>query len=401
MAELRAGLRVVVAAVGWPGHLFPALALARELGHRGHDVVVETFERWREVVEEVGIGFTPAEEKMVFSGLPTAGEEGPTLAEAARTLATKVADLRADLVVSDLFTLAPALAAEVAGVRRASLIPHPYPVQPAGLPRFTSGLLPPRSSLGAGAWRALRPLLELPDRSARADLNATRAELGLPRLGRSHAAISDGLALVATFPQLEYPRQWAPHVHVTGPLTFELPHSEVELPGGDAPLVLVAASTAQDPELKLVHSAIDALGDQHVRLLVTLNRAGEVWSGPVADNTTVVDWVSYTQVMPRASLVVCSGGHGTIARALADGVPVVVCPRGGDMAENGARVAWAGAGLMLPRRLHGRGPLRSAVRRVLADERYTLRAQEIASWGREHDAAARASELVERFATAD
>ena len=56
-----------------------------------------------------------------------------------------------DVVVSDLFTLTPALAAESAGIPRATLIPHPYPVVPPGLPFFTWGLRPPRSPLGAAA----------------------------------------------------------------------------------------------------------------------------------------------------------------------------------------------------------------------------------------------------------
>ena len=39
-----------------------------------------------------------------------------------------------DLVVSDILTLAPTLAAEVAGVPQATLIPHVYPVQEPGMP---------------------------------------------------------------------------------------------------------------------------------------------------------------------------------------------------------------------------------------------------------------------------
>ena len=54
--------------------------------------------------------------------------------------------------------------------------------------------------------------------------------------------------------------------------------------------------------------------------------------------------------MPACDLVVAHGGHGTLMRALARGCPVVVCPAGGDMAENAARVDWAGLGVRLPRR---------------------------------------------------
>ena len=78
---------------------------------------------------------------------------------------------------------------------------------------------------------------------------------------------------MATFPQLEYPRRWPAHVHVTGPMVFELPYPDVELPEGDGPLVLVAPSTAQDPECRLVRAALEALADEPVRVLATTNRA--------------------------------------------------------------------------------------------------------------------------------
>jgi UDP:flavonoid glycosyltransferase YjiC (YdhE family) len=68
------------------------------------------------------------------------------------------------------------------------------------------------------------------------------------------------------------------------------------------------------------------------------------------------------------------------------------------MTENGARVAWAGAGVMVPWRLVRPATLRVAVRRVLADPAYGERAREIAAWGREHDGPTRGAELVEELA---
>jgi UDP:flavonoid glycosyltransferase YjiC (YdhE family) len=103
-------------------------------------------------------------------------------------------------------------------------------------------------------------------------------------------------------------------------------------------------------------------------------------------------------VMPRVSAVVCHGGHGTVTRSLAEGAPVVVCPADADMAENGARVAWSGSGLMLPRALVGPRSLRSTIRRLLADRRFSDRTAAIAAWGRENDGATRGAELVERYA---
>ena len=67
-------------------------------------------------------------------------------------------------------------------------------------------------------------------------------------------------------------------------------------------------------------------------------------------------------------------------------------------AENGARVAWAGAGLTLPWRLMGPTTLRLTVRRLLSEGSFAERAGEIAAWSEENDGPRRAAELVEELA---
>ena len=389
------GRRFLVAAFGDAGHAFPAIALARALRGRGHEVLVETWERWRDAVEGEGIFFTAAEEYRTFP--PSGGDPGTwrSAADAAIALLPLIEDFRPDVVVSDILTLAPTLAGERAGVRRATLIPHVYPVHEPGLPFFAFGMQPPRTPVGRAVWRGAQPVLESGLRRGRDEMNETRAAVGLPPVEGFHGGISRELAMVATFPQLEYPRRWPAGVHVTGPMRFELPYRDIELPEGDEPLVLVAPSTAQDPQLRLVCTALDALADGPVRVVATTNRLDPEPLPAAPANAVVVDWLSYSQVMPRASLVVCHGGHGTVARALAAGVPVLCCPHVGDMAENSARVAWAGAGLMLPWRLLGTGPLRVASRRILGDESFRKRATELAAWSRANDGAERGARLVE------
>jgi MGT family glycosyltransferase len=390
--------RFLVAAFGDAGHAFPAIALARALRRRGHEALVETWERWRDAVEGEGIGFTAAEEYKTFPPPAPGTEEQASAADAALALVPLMEEFRPDVVVSDILTLAPALAAEKAGLRTATLVPHVYPVQEPGMPFFAIGARPPRTAVGRAAWRAGMPALRGGLRRGRSELNEMRATVGLAPVETFHGGISRELALVATFPQLEYPRRWPAHVHVTGPMEFELAHPEIGLPAGEEPLVLVAPSTAQDPELRLVRASLEAMAGEPVRVVVTTNRPGTAAGLPAPANAAVVDWLSYSQLMPRAALVICHGGHGTVARALGAGAPVLCCPHVGDMAENGARVAWAGAGLMVPWRLGGRRSLRAAARRILGDRRFTERAAEIAAWSRGHDGAERGAALVEQLA---
>lgn len=391
-------LRVLVAAFGDPGHVFPAISLGRALAERGHEVTIETWEERRAAVEGAGLGFAAAEEYQMFPPPEPDSADGQHAAEAARALLPLLEEMRPHVVVSDILTLAPALAAERAGVPLATLVPHIYPVVESEQPFFAIGLRTPRTPLGRSAWRAGQRALRVGLEQGRDDLNRQRRRLGLPPLDRLHGGISPDLALVATYPQLEYPRPWPAGVEITGPMSFELPHPEIELPPGEAPLVLVAPSTAHDSENRLVRTALEALAEEPVRVVATTNRVRPQRPIEVPDNAMLVEWLSYSQLMPAASVVISHGGHGTVARALGAGTPVLISPITGDMSETAMRVDWAGAGLSLPWRLCRPAPLRWAVRRLLGEPSFAARAGEIAAWGREHDGAARGAELVERLA---
>lgn len=398
-------MRVLLGAFGDPGHAFPMIALARGLRARGHEVTLQTAERWRRDVEAEGVRFAPAPEYQVF---PT--QERPLKPYEAVVRATGetldlVRSVAPDVLVADILTLAPALAGELEGVPVATLIPHVDPRPAPGFAPYSLGARLPRTALGRAGWSLLDPVIDRGLELGRRELDETRRRLGLPRSGRVHGGISERLALVATFPQLEYPRAAPPpNTHVVGPLLWEPAFGEVELPTGDGPLVLVAPSTAQDARHRLLRAALAGLGDlPGVRVLATWNRRPlDPQDGPwrVAPNTRLVEWVSYAKTMPRADVVVCHGGHGTLVRALASGCAVVVAPAAGDMNENAARADWAGAGVRIPRRLVGPRSVRLAVERALGEPEIRASARELADWLADSDPAGRASEQVERLGDA-
>jgi UDP:flavonoid glycosyltransferase YjiC (YdhE family) len=391
---------VLLGAFGDPGHAFPMIALGRALVARGHAVTLQTWTRWREHVEGEGIVFAAAPEYEVFpSGLePLDFYEAVVHA----TLDTQplVRKLRPDVVVADILTLAPSLAAEREGIPRATLVPHVYPHGEPHFPIYSLGARLPRNALGRALWRSAQGAIAKGLELGRVQLNDTRARLGLPTLDHVHGGISRELALVGTFPQLEYPRAWPPHVHVVGPLMWEPPAADVELPPGDAPLVLVAPSTAQDPEHRMLAAALRGLADADVRVLATWNRRLPPRPLPVPDNARLVDWLSYARTMPACDVVVCHAGHGTLVRALSSGCAVVACPELGDMNENAARLDWAGAGVRVPRRFVSARPLRLAVERAIGEPAIRARARELAGWAERHGAGAAAAQLVERLAAA-
>jgi MGT family glycosyltransferase len=390
--------RFFIAAFGQPGHAFPMLALGTRLVERGHTVVYETWSRWRDDVEAAGMRFLPAPEYQVFPTPDRPVKPYEPVIAAARMTRQAVAEAEPDVVVHDILTLAPMLAAELEGIPTATLIPHLYPVSDPGFPPYAFGGRPPRTAVGQAIWRAFERPIQAGLRQGRRELNETRHQLGLPPVTRLYGGLSEDLCLVATFPQLEYDRDWPSHVHVVGPLTWEPPFHDVTPPPGEEPLVLVAPSTAQDPDHKLLRAALIGLTDEPIRVLATWNRRPLPEPTPVAANTRLVEWVSYTRTMPRCTLVVCHAGHGTMVRALAAGRPVLAVPHAGDMAENAVRVDWAGAGLRLPWRFATPLGVRLAVRRALERRSMWPRARELAAWAQVNDGATRAAELLETLA---
>jgi UDP:flavonoid glycosyltransferase YjiC (YdhE family) len=390
-------IRVFLGAFGDPGHAFPMIALGARLAARGHDVTLETSRRWREHVEAAGMRFVAAPEYQVF---PTPENPvGPYEAIVSATPTTRraVTQTGPEVVVHDILTLAPAIAGELEGVPVATLIPHVYHVAAPGLPPYAFGARLPKTALGRTTWRGFDRWVELGLRRGRADLNEVRVKLGLPPVERLHGGISERLCIVGSFPQLEYPRVWPDSVRVVGPLLWEPPYPEVEPPPEPGPLVLVAPSTAQDPEHRLLRAALVGLAREPIRVLATWNRRPLRVPVPVAANTRLVEWVSYSQTMPASALVICHAGHGTLARALASGTPVVAVPHGGDMAENAARASWAGVGVRMPWRLLGPRSLRLAVRQALDDTSLAGRARELAGWAAANDGASSAADLVEEL----
>jgi UDP:flavonoid glycosyltransferase YjiC (YdhE family) len=392
-------LRLLLGAFGDPGHAFPLIALGGALAGRGHSVVLQTWSRWEPDVRAAGMDFAAAPEYHVFPTRERPLKPYEAVVRATGETRPLVTSLRPDVVVADILTLAPALAAELEGVPVATVIPHVDPRSEPGWPPYSLGARLPRTSFGRRLWRSMSRATDVGLEHGRRELNETRRRLGLGPLHRVHGGISGSLALVATFPQLEYPRAVAPtSTHVVGPLLWEPPFGEVPLPPGDQPLVLVAPSTSQDPSHRLLRASLTGLAGAPMRVLASTNRRPLDVAVDVPANARLVDWVSYSRTMPRCDVVVCHAGHGTVARALASGCVVVAVPAAGDMNENAARIDWAGVGVRVPRRLCNPSAVRLAVERALASPALRERAHELAAWSSEHDAAAHAADLIEDLA---
>jgi MGT family glycosyltransferase len=143
------------------------------------------------------------------------------------------------------------------------------------------------------------------------------------------------------------------------------------------PLVLVSLGSTYQRQEKTFDRAVEALGQLPVRGLATY-AAIDPPAGPAPRNVTVIRSAPHGAVLPLASAVVCHGGLGTVMKALAHGLPLVVMPLGRDQNDNAARVEACGAGIRVSA---GASPTRiaRAVSRVLREPQFREQAQRMAT----------------------
>jgi UDP:flavonoid glycosyltransferase YjiC (YdhE family) len=154
---------------------------------------------------------------------------------------------------------------------------------------------------------------------------------------------------------------------------------------------MIAPSTAYDGD-RLLEPALGAVARLGFRGVVTAGAAAMPERLPAG---VAVTRARHAAVLPHVNAVVCNGGHGTVVRALAAGVPLVVVPGHGDQQENAFRVERAGAGIQVRRRRPTMAAIAAALRRVLDGNRYRAAAQRIAHEAASTEGPERAAALIE------
>jgi MGT family glycosyltransferase len=362
------------------GHLYPILPTLEELRRRGHEVVVRTLAS--EVGLLGGLGFEaesidPAIERKEHADwrartpigalqdnlhvfFERARLDGPDLRRA-------IEEERSDVLLVDINTWGAVAVAETTGIPWATWCAYFLPIPSRDAPPFGLGLPPARGPLGRLRDRLLSPVLfGIYNRQA-PELDAVRAELGAPPVGRiERAMLRAPLMLYLTSEPFEYPRSdWPSSVRMVGPGIWDPPAKAPEwLEKISRPLVLVTCSTEFQNDGKLVGAALEGLAGEDVEVLVTTAGVDPSSFTP-PPNARIERFVPHSPVLERAPCVVCHGGMGITQKALAAGVPVCVVPFGRDQFDVARHVQVADAGTRLPASRLRPDRLRKAVREAM------------------------------------
>jgi MGT family glycosyltransferase len=345
------------------GHLYPVVPTLEELRRRGHEVVVRTLAS--EVGLLRGLGFEAESIELAIERKEHADWRARTpigalqdnlsvFFERARLdgpdLRRAIEEERPDVLLVDINTWGAVAVAETTGIPWATWCAYFLPTPSRDAPPFGLGLPPARGPLGRLRDRLLSPVLfGIYNRQA-PELDAVRAGLGAPPVGRiERAMLRAPLMLYMTAEPFEYPRSdWPPSVRMVGPGIWDPPAKAVPwLEDMERPLVLVTCSTEFQNDGKLVRMALEALAGEDVSVLVTTAGVDPSSFTP-PPNARIERFVPHSPVLERASCVVCHGGMGITQKALAAGVPVCVVPFGRDQFDVARHVQVADAGTRLP-----------------------------------------------------
>jgi rhamnosyltransferase subunit B len=361
------------------------VALGRALLARGHTVTLITSVHFREVAAQYGISFV---------GLGTTEDysrviEDPDLWDPRLGFRTFARNVVAPAIRPVYEALSNRLRSHTVIVAQGQAFGahitheiHRAPfvtvnLQPAAFRTdYDSPLFPPW--LPVAGRRLLNRAIDfiLLDRELAGPVNSFRAEVGLApvkHVFRSWAHSPQGT--IGLFPAWFAPRQpdWPQNTTLSGFVL--LPQDSIPispdltkfLDSGSPPIIFTPGT-----EMKHAHVFFAASLQGLTRLQrrgIFLTRHQDHLPSPLPDGIISIPYVPFAAILPRTAAIVHHGGIGTIAQALASGVPQLVRPMAHDQPDNAARVQRLGVGLTLPPSRYSPDRVHASLQDLITSER--------------------------------
>jgi UDP:flavonoid glycosyltransferase YjiC (YdhE family) len=397
--------RVVLTTVGSLGDLHPYVALGRGLQARGHEAVIATSECHRKKIEALGLGYRAIRpdsawvhdadvmRRLMHSrwGLVRVAREWilPALRESYEDILS--ASDGADLLVSHpLAAYATRLVAEKTCIPWASTMPTPmgfFSVYDQGAPVAAPLFSKHFRLLGPTFGVALRWLAKRATRFLAKPWYRLRAEIGLPPTKEANP-LSDShspLLVLALFSKALADKQpdRLPQTVVTGFPLYDnngeagLPQALVRfLDAGPPPIVFTfgsAVATDAGPFFEHSVAAAKLLG----RRAVLIGKDARNRLPRLPEGVAGFDYAPFSELFPRAAVIVHHGGIGTTGLAMRSGRPILVMPCAWDQPDHAERVTRLGLARTVPRSRYTPDRVAAEMRALLANPAYSQRASEV------------------------
>ncbi|HEX6403114.1 MAG TPA: nucleotide disphospho-sugar-binding domain-containing protein [Pseudonocardiaceae bacterium] len=355
------------------GHIFPTVAVGRELSERGHLVA------WAGHAETVGPLLPPWARLYPVQAEPS-GHAAAQLRQRALGLrgATAFRFLWADFLIPLAASMEPGVAAAVDQFRPEVLVADQQALAGALVARQRG--LPWATSATTSA--------ELTDQYASMPQLGAWAQQRLADFQRDFAVsdpvdlrFSDHLVLTFTTAALIGPGcEFPGHYVFVGPSIGEragAPEFPWDWLRPDRQHALITLGTIS-PEIgrRFFTAAVAAVAPLADRLQAIVVAPPDL-IGPQPDHVLVREFVAQLDLLPHLHAVVSHAGHNTVCETLAYGVPLVVAPIRDDQPVIASQVTNAGAGIRVHFGRASADELRSAITGVLDDSSYRAAARRI------------------------
>jgi UDP:flavonoid glycosyltransferase YjiC (YdhE family) len=395
--------RIVLTTLGSFGDLHPKIGLALELRKRSHDVVFATHKEYQGKIEALGFEFhrmrpdntalSDPQEMARMMDLKT-GTKYVICNWVCANLRDTYIDLMncakdADFIIASEGVVAARLVAEKLGIPWAFAVLQPASFlsvyDPSVIPVFP--FLAKMRGLSSIVNRGIIQLSKVIAKSWAEPIHQLRRELGLsPLVGSPFIddKYSPYLVLAMFSSAFANPQpDWAANTVVTGFAFYDgseggaelIPELKQFLDVGEPPIVFTLGSAAVMTPGSFYQESIQAakLLNRRAVLLIGKNTPPENLSKDIL----AVSYVPYSQIFPRACVIVHQGGIGTTAQALRASRPTLVMPYSHDQPDNAARVERLGTSRIISRKQYSAARVVKELRELLENPNYATKAVEI------------------------
>ncbi len=409
---------MLLVTLGSAGDVHPFIALGLALRARGHRATVLTNPFFQPLIERQGLGFVPLGTTGDFESAlddpnlwhPRKGFKVvaqrmmvPAIAEVYRAIETH-ADAGTVVAASGI-SLGARVAQEKLTLPTATVHLQPAIIRSL-IDQGMLGYL--RISASQPMWfkRALFRVIDWAavDFYLKGPLNGFRATLGLAPVDRvMDRWLHSPQCVIGFFPAWFAAPQsdWPPHTHLVG---FPLwdggggsvpvpPDARAFLDAGEPPVIFTPGSAAATMQ-EFFSASVEAARQLGVRAMLVTNFAAQL-PRDLPGNVRAFGYVPFSEVLPRAALLVYHGGIGTLAQTIKAGIPHFVVPCAFDQFDNAWRIEQLGLGRSIPQARYRAAGAADAICAILADGPMRMRAREYAGKVASASALKRACELIE------
>jgi rhamnosyltransferase subunit B len=419
MSAVRA-LDVLLPTIGSAGDVHPVVALGLALKARGHHVTIVTNPFFQELIEGRDLGFLPvgtvedARAAIADPDLwhPRKGFEVvarraivPAMAEIYRHIERHAGPHT--VVAASGIALGARLAQERLGVPTATVHLQPSIIRSLADSGMAGNV---RISASQPTWfkRAFFRMADwlVIDRALKAPLNQLRATLHLPPVNRvMYRWLHSPQLVIGFFPEWFAAPQpdWPPHTHLVGFPLWDAGRSGAIAPeaddflGAGAPPVIFTPGSAGATLHSYFRESVAAARDLGVRAMLVTNYPDQV-PQELPSNVRAFGYLPFSEILPRAAMLVYHGGIGTLAQTVKAGIPHLVVPNGHDQFDNGFRIERLALGRSIPQTAYRARTVVGAIRGMLEDGKLRARCRDYSRRIDSNAALTHASELIEALA---